>query len=400
MPIETAATDQAPNFSVPDFLRTAAAIESEVMRVIVGQDGLLRGVLITLIAGGHALVEGVPGLGKTLLIRTLAEALDLHFSRIQFTPDLMPADILGTNVLTEGERGERRFSFQPGPIFANLVLADEINRATPKTQSALLEAMQEQTVTVGTLGSDGLRAESDERASGERRADGDEPRASNTGRLGALASPRSLAQDSAGPLVASRSSPPARPSASRPLPSPFFVLATQNPIELEGTYPLPEAQLDRFFFKLRAVSPSVEELETIVDRTTTGDLTTVRPVATGPTLLQMQRLAREVPVAAPVRNYVARLVVATHPDTPGAPEAIRRYVRFGASPRAAQALIIAGKINALLAGRFNVAFEDIRRVAPVALRHRLILNVEAQVAGIEPDAIIADLLRALPEQAR
>ena len=388
-----------PQLAPADFINTAKSIEQEVGKVIVGQDDVIRGILTCVLAGGHALLEGVPGLGKTMLVRTLSEVLDLSFSRVQFTPDLMPADITGTNVISE-DGGIRGFQFQPGPIFANLVLADEINRATPKTQSALLEAMQEQTVTVGALGSDGLRAESDERASGERRAESDEPRTSNTGRLGALASPRSLAQNPAGPLLASRPAPPARPSASRPLPSPFFVLATQNPIELEGTYPLPEAQLDRFFFKLRALSPSVEELETIVDRTTTGDVTTVRPVATGPTLLQMQRLAREVPVAAPVRNYVARLVVATHPDTPGVPEAIRRYVRFGASPRAAQALIIAGKITALLAGRFNVAFEDIRRVAPAALRHRLILNVEAQVAGVEPDAIIADLLRTLPEQAR
>ena len=393
MATENLGPDLAPTLSVSDFLRTAAAIESEVSRVIVGQDGLLRGVLITLIAGGHALVEGVPGLGKTLLIRTLAETLDLHFSRIQFTPDLMPADILGTNVLTEGERGDRRFSFQPGPIFANLVLADEINRATPKTQSALLEAMQEQTVTVGTVGSDEPRVTSHEpsTADGQRRSFGADP---------PDADPLDATPLVANPLVAGGSWLVARHGASRPLPSPFFVLATQNPIELEGTYPLPEAQLDRFFFKLRALSPSVEELETIVDRTTTGDLATVRQVATGPTLLQMQRLAREVPVAAPIRNYVARLVVATHPDTPGAPEAVRRYVRFGASPRAAQALIIAGKITALLAGRFNVAFDDVRRVAPAALRHRLILNVEAQVAGIEPDAIVAELVRALPEQAR
>ena len=315
---------------------TARAIEQEVARVIVGQESVVRGVVIALLAGGHVLLEGLPGLGKTMLVRTLAEALHLQYSRIQFTPDLMPADVSGTNILTEDGGGIRRFSFQPGPIFANLVLADEINRATPKTQSALLEAMQEQTVTVA--------------------------------------------------------------NAAHQLPRPFFVLATQNPIEMEGTYPLPEAELDRFFFKLNVSYPSREQLGEIVRRTTGGELAPVRRVADDETILEMQALARQVPIANHVADYAVRLVLATHPEADGAPEPARRFVRYGASPRAAQAIVLAAKIYALLGGRFNVAYDDVRRVAPPALRHRLILNFEAEAKEVSPDTVIRAILQAVPDE--
>ena len=267
--------------SVEEFRRIAAAVETEVGRLIVGQQEILREVLICLVAGGHALLEGVPGLGKTMIIRTIAETLDLDFSRIQFTPDLMPADITGTNILAEGERGAREFRFQAGPLFANLVLADEINRATPKTQSALLEAMQEASVTV----------------------------ANNTYRL-------------------------------KP---PFFVLATQNPLEMEGTYPLPEAQLDRFLFKLIVRFPTAADLNEILARTTTTALPRVKKAATGAEVVRMQYLAREVPIASHVRDYVVRLLLATHPDSATAPTAVRKYVRYGASPRGAQAIVLAAR---------------------------------------------------------
>jgi MoxR-like ATPase len=315
---------------------TARAIEQEVARVIVGQESVVRGVVIALLAGGHVLLEGLPGLGKTMLVRTLAEALHLQYSRIQFTPDLMPADVSGTNILTEDGGGIRRFSFQPGPIFANLVLADEINRATPKTQSALLEAMQEQTVTVA--------------------------------------------------------------NAAHQLPRPFFVLATQNPIEMEGTYPLPEAELDRFFFKLNVSYPSREQLGEIVRRTTGGELAPVRRVADDETILEMQALARQVPIANHVADYAVRLVLATHPEADGAPEPARRFVRYGASPRAAQAIVLAAKIYALLGGRFNVAYDDVRRVSPPALRHRLILNFEAEAKEVSPDTVIRAILQAVPDE--
>jgi MoxR-like ATPase len=315
---------------------TARAIEQEVARVIVGQESVVRGVVIALLAGGHVLLEGLPGLGKTMLVRTLAEALHLQYSRIQFTPDLMPADVSGTNILTEDGGGIRRFSFQPGPIFANLVLADEINRATPKTQSALLEAMQEQTVTVA--------------------------------------------------------------NAAHQLPRPFFVLATQNPIEMEGTYPLPEAELDRFFFKLNVSYPSREQLGEIVRRTTGGELAPVRRVADDETILEMQALARQVPIANHVADYAVRLVLATHPEADDAPEPARRFVRYGASPRAAQAIVLAAKIYALLGGRFNVAYDDVRRVSPPALRHRLILNFEAEAKEVSPDTVIRAILQAVPDE--
>jgi MoxR-like ATPase len=324
-----------PEISPEQFRELVARIEAEVGKVIVGQREVIRHTLICLIAGGHALLEGVPGLGKTMLVRTLARVLDLKFARVQFTPDLMPADIVGTDILEEAEDGRREFRFQAGPVFTNLLLADEINRATPKTQSALLEAMQERTVTVA--------------------------------------------------------------NRSYPLEPPFLVLATQNPIEMEGTYPLPEAQLDRFLFKIDVVFPSSEELVEILDRTTGETEPQVALVADGATVLAMGRLARQVPVASPVADYAARLVVATHPAGDTAPEAVHKYVRYGASPRAAQALILGGKVTALLAGRYNVAFKDLRAVAPAALRHRLILNFEAQAEGVSADGVVAEVVEAVAE---
>ena len=320
-----------------DFAAKARAIEEQVGKVIVGQKELVRDTVITLLAGGNALLEGVPGLGKTMLVRTLSDAIDCAFSRIQFTPDLMPADIVGTNLIVEDENGRRQFQFEAGPIFANLVLADEINRATPKTQSAMLEAMQERHVTVA--------------------------------------------------------------KQTRPLPKPFFVLATQNPLEMEGTYPLPEAQMDRFFYKIDVPFPSVEDLVEIANRTTGSENPEAQPVADGPAIQAMQALARGVPIAGHVTEYAARLIKATHPNDPSAPEAVRRYVRYGASPRGMQAVILAGKIQALLDGRYNVAFDDLRNAARPALRHRLIMNFEAQAEGISSDAVIAEILEALVVEA-
>jgi MoxR-like ATPase len=316
----------------------AIAIERELSKVIVGYPEVLRGVLITLLASGHALIEGAPGLGKTLLVRTLANVLDLTYSRIQCTPDLMPSDILGTNVLLAAVTGERRFEFQPGPIFANLILVDEINRAAPKTQSALLEAMQERTVTVG--------------------------------------------------------------SNAYPLPRPFFVIATQNPIEMTGTYPLPEAQLDRFLFKLKVEFPSAGNLMEILTRTTTTWEPTVQHVSDGESLIGIQHVARDLLIASHIMDYAARLVMATHPQLPGSSDTVRQYVRYGASPRAAQGLVLAAKMNAFLSGRLNVSFDDVRSVAPASLRHRIILNVEAEVAGMEPDVIVDTVLKYVPEEPR
>ena len=313
-----------------DFRSMSSTIEDQVGKVIVGQHELVHQTLVTLLAGGNALLEGVPGLGKTILVRTLAQAIDCLFSRIQFTPDLMPADIVGTNLILEDETGRRQFQFEAGPIFANLVLADEINRATPKTQSAMLEAMQEHSVTVA--------------------------------------------------------------KTTRPLPEPFFVLATQNPLEMEGTYPLPEAQLDRFFFKIDVPFPSADELVVIADRTTTSLSPKAEPVVNGSNIMAMKALARGVPIAPHVTAYAAHLLKATHPNEENAPQIVKDYVRYGASPRGMQAMILAGKIVALVDGRYNVAYEDLRRVAFPALRHRLILNFEAQAEGITPDAIIANLL--------
>ncbi len=321
-----------------EFRQAAAAIEEQVGQVIVGQRDLVRQTLITLLAGGNALLEGVPGLGKTMLVRTLAQSIDCAFNRIQFTPDLMPADIVGTNLIVEDEQGRRQFQFEPGPVFANLVLADEINRATPKTQSAMLEAMQEHSVTVAKV--------------------------------------------------------------TRRLPEPFFVLATQNPLEMEGTYPLPEAQLDRFFFKIDVPFPSVDELVEIANRTTAVSTPSASPAADGEKIIAMQRLARGVPIAEHVTAYTARLLKATHPEDPAAPQAVRDFVRYGASPRGMQAMILAGKIIALLDGRYNVAFDDIRQAATPALRHRLILNFEAQAEGVSTGQVIESILEAVvPEPA-
>ncbi len=318
--------------SAEKFRESAAAIEDEVGKVIVGQKEVVRHVLVSILGGGHVLLEGVPGLGKTMLIRTLGQVLDLKFSRIQFTPDLMPADITGTEILAEQE-GQRVFHFQPGPIFTNLLLADEINRATPKTQSALLEAMQEHSVTVA--------------------------------------------------------------EETYQLEEPFFVLATQNPLEMEGTYPLPEAQLDRFFFKVNVPFPSANELVEILSRTTGSLEELAHPIASGADIIAMRELARQVPIASHVNEYVARLTVATHPENQEAPEMIKKYVRYGSSPRGAQAMILGAKVTALLAGRYNVSFEDIHAVALAALRHRLLLNFEGLAEGIKTDQLIDNLITEL-----
>jgi MoxR-like ATPase len=323
-------TEQA----IQSFRECHEALRAEIGRVIVGQDPIVEGTLIALFAGGHVLLEGVPGLGKTLLVRTLGDALDLSFNRIQFTPDLMPADILGTNIVMEVAGGRREFQFQRGPIFAHLVLADEINRATPKTQSALLEAMQEHQVTAG-------------------------------GEL-------------------------------RKLVEPFFVMATQNPIDQEGTYPLPEAQLDRFFFKILVGYPSADELSEVLTRTTAGVRVETRRTLERDTLMELMKLVREVPVASHVKDYAVRLVLATHPKTETASPIASQYLRFGSSPRGGQTLLLAGKVRALTQGRFNVSFDDIADVAFPALRHRLILNFEAEAEGITTDHVIAQILKDVP----
>ncbi|MGH2380649.1 MAG: AAA family ATPase [Candidatus Limnocylindria bacterium] len=333
IPTTTAPTEQ--ELAPEQFAEMAMRIEAEVGRFIVGQQQLVRLTLISLVAGSHALLEGVPGLGKTMLVRTMAEALDLGFSRIQFTPDLMPADIVGTNIIVE-EGGERRFRFQQGPIFSNLILADEINRATPKTQSALLEAMQEHRVTVA--------------------------------------------------------------KQQYTLSEPFFVLATQNPLEMEGTYPLPEAQLDRFFFKIDVPFPSEEDLIAIMDRTTGVEAPTVGKAATGADVLGMQRLARDVPIASHVMAYAIRLLRGTHPETERVPDIVKAYVRYGASPRGAQAIVLGAKIHALLDGRFNVAYGDVQAVAPPALRHRIILNFEGEAEGISTDSVVRAIIAETPTE--
>ncbi len=338
--METVETPTLPSMqnghlSVADFRASAADIEAEVGKVIVGQKDVIRHVLIGILAGGHVLLEGVPGLGKTMLIRTLGQTLDLEFSRIQFTPDLMPADITGTEIMEEGQDGHRAFRFQQGPVFANLILADEINRATPKTQSAMLEAMQEQTVTVANQTYD--------------------------------------------------------------LPGPFFVLATQNPLEMEGTYPLPEAQLDRFLFKVNILFPSAEDLNEILARTTGQDNPTADSAANGDRIIEMQQLARQVPVPSHVSQYISRFIVATHPGR-GASTMVNQYVRYGSSPRGAQALVLGAKITALFAGRYNVSFDDVTAVAKAALRHRLLLNFEGQAEGIQTDDVIADLINHVPRE--
>jgi MoxR-like ATPase len=318
------------------FRETTELLESEISRAIIGQHAIVRDILVALIAGGHVLLEGVPGLGKTSMIRTLASTLDLSFARIQFTPDLMPADITGTNILQESEDGSRQFSFQPGPVFANMVLADEINRATPKTQSALLEAMQEGTATVA--------------------------------------------------------------NTIHQLPHPFFVLATQNPLEMEGTYPLPEAQLDRFLFKLLVKYPTSDELASIISLTSSDQQVPINTVTSGEMIREMGIAARRVPVAGFVTDYIVRLVLATHPDQQLAPGVTRRYVRYGVSPRGAQAIMLGAKVRALLDGRMNVSFEDVRSVMLPALRHRLILNFDAEAAGLSTDDVLLQIADVVPTE--
>lgn len=320
-----------------EFGRRYGAVREQLGRVIVGHDETVHGLLTCLFVGGHCLLEGVPGLGKTLLVRTLARALNLKFSRIQFTPDLMPADILGTNMVMESADGKRVFEFQKGPVFTQICLADEINRATPKTQSAMLEAMQEGSVSIA--------------------------------------------------------------NRVHQLEQPFLVMATQNPIEQEGTYPLPEAQLDRFFFKLVVGYSSRDELAMVVDRTTRDLAVEVEPVMDGPEIVQWRQLIREVILAEHVQDYLVRLTLATHPAGEFALPITKQFLRWGSSPRGAQTLALAAKVRALLAGRYNVSFEDVRRVYLPALRHRVILNFEAEAEGIDTDRVLLDILEKIPEKA-
>ncbi|MEZ4256913.1 MAG: AAA family ATPase [Polyangiales bacterium] len=319
---------------VETFERLVARVREEVSKRIVGQREVVDGVLTVLLGGGHGLLEGVPGLGKTLLVRTLADALELSFARIQFTPDLMPADVLGTTVIAEGV-GAPKLEFQRGPVFAHVVLADEVNRATPKTQSALLEAMQEASVTVS--------------------------------------------------------------GTTHALEEPFMVLATQNPLEMEGTYPLPEAQLDRFMLKLEVPFPSHEELHAILERTTGPELAAPSAVVTRAELVAMRGLVRSVPVTAHVRDYAVRILEATHPGSATAPASVKQYVRFGASPRGAQAMLTAAKVRTLFGGRFSAGIDDVRDAVKPALRHRLILNFEGEADGVRPDALLDDVLAATRE---
>lgn len=322
--------------NVKSVIDTVAKIENEVAKHMVGQKDLIRQVVISILAGGNVLLEGVPGLGKTRLVKTLGRVLNLQFSRIQFTPDLMPADVVGTNIITKSEGGSGNFQFQPGPVFSNIVLADEINRATPKTQSALLEAMQEKTVTVG--------------------------------------------------------------NTTYNLPQPFFVLATQNPIEMEGTYPLPEAQMDRFLFKLNVPFPSLGDLMDIVSMTTSREEEELQKVTTGEEILSIRNITREIPVAKPVQEFAIKLVLATHPESEYAPEAAKKYIRFGSSPRGAQAIISTAKIRAVLEGRYNAAFEDIKYVVYPALRHRFFLNFEGLSEGITTDSMIGEIIKSIEER--
>jgi MoxR-like ATPase len=332
---QEAKPSQGVEAEVDGFRRDLDKLRSEVGKMIVGMETVVEGAISCLLADGHALLEGVPGLGKTMLVRTLAESLNLDFARIQFTPDLMPADIVGTNVIQEGETG-KRFEFQKGPVFCNILLADEINRATPKTQSALLEAMQEKSVTVSN----------------------------ETYRLDA----------------------------------PFLVLATQNPLEMEGTYPLPEAQLDRFLFKLNVDFPTRAQLHDIMDRTTQSERPKVEPALDKGRILEMRGLVRRVPVSRHVQDYVIRILEATHPEGGTTLPVTSKYVRYGASPRGAQAMMLGAKINALLDGRYAASCADVRQVAPLALRHRIILNFEGEAEGVDNDDIIEEILSELPEQ--
>jgi len=323
---------------ISKFRATYDALTAEIGKVIVGQKTIVDGTVNALFANGHVLLEGVPGLGKTLLVRTLSQVLDLSFNRIQFTPDLMPADVIGTNMVHETSDGKRAFDFQHGPIFSHLILADEINRATPKTQSAMLEAMQEGSVTAG-------------------------------GKI-------------------------------RKLDSPFFVLATQNPIDQEGTYPLPEAQLDRFFYKLLVGYPSADELSEVIARTTEENQVQVNKVVDGHALSELQLMVKQVPVASHVKDYAIRLVLASHPNTETALEITNKFLRFGSSPRGAQSLLLGAKVRALTEGRFNVSFDDIHAVALPALRHRLIVNFEAEAEGITTDHILDKILSEVPRDSK
>ena len=327
-----------PEDKISKFLDAHNALKAEIGKVIVGQDAIVDGTINALFANGHVLLEGVPGLGKTLLVRTLSKVLDLSFNRIQFTPDLMPADVIGTNMVHETSDGKRAFEFQHGPIFSHLILADEINRATPKTQSAMLEAMQERSVTAG----------------GE----------------------------------------------IRKLDTPFFVLATQNPIDQEGTYPLPEAQLDRFFYKLIVGYPTAEELSEVIARTTEENQVQVNKVVDGRTLSELQLLVKQVPVASHVKDYAVRLVLATHPNTETALDITNKFLRFGSSPRGAQSLLLGAKVRALTEGRFNVSFDDIAAVVFPALRHRLIVNFEAEAEGITTDDVLDKILSDVPRDSK
>jgi MoxR-like ATPase len=337
-PVSSAPTSSVVHKAVDAFGKSIEELRTEVGKVIVGNREVVDGAITCLLAGGHALLEGVPGLGKTMFVRTLARCLELQFSRIQFTPDLMPADILGTTIIEEDEHHAKTFSFRKGPIFGNIILADEINRATPKTQSALLQAMQEQVVTVA--------------------------------------------------------------KNSYQLEPPFLVLATQNPLEMEGTYPLPEAQLDRFLLKLNVPFPDREELHGILERTTGAQDIDVRPVLNGPRILEMMKLVRDVPVARHVQDYTIRLLRATHPDTTEAHALTKRYVRFGASPRGAQSMLLAAKIQALFDGRFAASIDDVKKVAHPALRHRVLLNFEGEAEGVKTDDVLNAILKSLPETAK
>ena len=340
--VRTQNGDEGPSETdIASFIDIAQQLEDELNSIVVGQERVIRELMLALLAGGHVLLEGVPGLGKTLLVRTLSDALALKFARIQFTPDLMPADIVGTTIVSElsdnnATGSKRTFSFQPGPIFANIVLADEVNRATPKTQSALLEGMQERTVSVG--------------------------------------------------------------DSTRPLPSPFFVLATQNPLEMEGTYPLPEAQLDRFLLKVLVRFPNANDLMRIIDTTVGTQTYRAKEVASGEQLLHLIATARAVPVATHVKEYAVRLLLATHPDHEDAPEKVHKFVRYGASPRGLQAIIMTGKVRALLEGRYNVSLEDLQNVAFPALRHRIILNFDGLADGVTPEELIEAIIEETETQ--
>ncbi len=325
-----------PQEAVAHFQSRLNAVKEQMARVLVGQEMIVEGVLICLVSGGHVLLEGVPGLGKTLLVRCLSESLGLDFSRIQFTPDLMPADVTGTNIIAETPEGKREFQFQRGPVFTNVLLADEINRATPKTQSALLEAMQERSVSVA--------------------------------------------------------------GTTYKLDEPYIVLATQNPVEQEGTYPLPEAQLDRFLFKLKVFFPTLEEMMEILNRTTTGYNEKPEKVLSSQEILLLRKLVREVPIAPHIQEHAVKLVLATHPDSEFATENVKKYVRYGASPRGAQALVLAAKVRALIEGRFHVAFDDINFIAKPALRHRVLLNFEGQAEGILSDDLIEEIVENAARQ--